>query len=246
MLEAPVYRVAVRFPRGARRLLECACAALTILLAGCVHHGNARVAAPHPARIGSTETGIASWYGPNYDGRRAASGEIFDMQKLTAAHKKLPFQTWVEVTNLRNGKQVEVRITDRGPFVRGRIVDLSLAAARDIDMVREGTARVRLKVIPPPAHAPLANAAAAPSTPRAEDSSSAKGYAVQAGAFADRRRAEALRDSLSQESARIESPSGEPPLWRVLVGRALTAEQAAALASEVRRAAGVALVVEDR
>ena len=72
------------------------------------------------------------------------------MQKLTAAHQRLPFQTWVEVTNLSNGKRVDVRITDRGPFVNGRIIDLSLAAARDIDMVRAGIVRVRLKVIAPP------------------------------------------------------------------------------------------------
>ena len=109
-----------------------------------------RTRAPVPARIGSTETGIASWYGVPYHGRQAASGEVYDMEKLTAAHQRLAFQTWVEVTNLRNGKQVNVRITDRGPFVRGRIIDLSWAAAREIDMVRSGTDRVRLKVIQPP------------------------------------------------------------------------------------------------
>ncbi len=76
------------------------------------------------------------------------------MRQLTAAHRSLPFQTWVEVTNLSNGKQVDVRINDRGPFVKGRILDLSQAAARDIDMLRAGTARVRLKVIPPPSILP--------------------------------------------------------------------------------------------
>ena len=127
-----------------------ACALVLMLLAaGCARHSTARLPSP-PARIGSTETGLASWYGVPYDGRPTASGEIFDMQKLTAAHRALPFQTWVEITNLSNGKQVDVRITDRGPFVRGRIVDLSMAAARQIDMLRAGTARVRLKVIDPP------------------------------------------------------------------------------------------------
>ncbi len=72
------------------------------------------------------------------------------MQQLTAAHRSLPFQTWVEVTDLDNGKKVEVRIIDRGPFVKGRIIDLSLAAARKIEMVGPGTARVKLKVIAPP------------------------------------------------------------------------------------------------
>ena len=99
------------------------------------------------ARIGATETGIASWYGVPYHGRRAASGEIYDMEQLTAAHRTLPFDTWVEVTNLDNGKHVDVRITDRGPFVDGRIIDLSRAAARQIDMLGPGIARVRLKVI---------------------------------------------------------------------------------------------------
>ena len=118
--------------------------------AGCAHHAARVNTTPGPARIGSTETGVASWYGIPYDGRRAASGEVYDMWQHTAAHRQLPFQTWVRVTNLDNGKQVEVRINDRGPFVKGRILDLSQAAARDIDMLRAGTARVRLKVIPPP------------------------------------------------------------------------------------------------
>ena len=100
-----------------------------------------------PAPIGETETGIASWYGAPYDGRRSANGEVFDMEQLTAAHRTFPFDTWVEVTNLENKKSVEVRITDRGPFVKGRIIDLSLAAAREIDMVQEGIVRVRIKVI---------------------------------------------------------------------------------------------------
>ena len=103
-----------------------------------------------PARIGETETGIASWYGVPYNGRRSANGEIYDMEKLTAAHRTLPFDTWVEVTNLVNKKHVDVRITDRGPFVNGRIIDLSLAAAREIDMVQSGIVRVRIKVIRKP------------------------------------------------------------------------------------------------
>ena len=103
-----------------------------------------------PARIGETETGIASWYGTPYDGRRSANGETFDMKKFTAAHRSLPFDTWVEVTNLENKKKVDVRITDRGPFVNGRIIDLSLAAAREIDMVQAGIVRVKMKVIRKP------------------------------------------------------------------------------------------------
>lgn len=130
-----------------------AIASAALLFALCIGCGGTRTRAhvpPPPARIGLTETGIASWYGIPYNGRRAASGEIFDMEQLTAAHRTLPFNTWIEVTNLTNGKQVDVRITDRGPFLKGRIVDLSLRAAREIDMIREGIVRVRIKVIAPP------------------------------------------------------------------------------------------------
>src|SRR5579872_2208173 len=153
--------------------------ALSLMLLSSCAHRTARVNVPiAPARIGSTETGVASWYGAPYDGRRAASGEVYDMRQLTAAHRRLPFQTWVEVTNLSNGKQVDVRINDRGPFVKGRILDLSQAAARDIDMLRAGTARVRLKVIRPPNPLPntsprepveiAASPTAVPTTPATE------------------------------------------------------------------------------
>jgi rare lipoprotein A len=122
-----------------------------VVLTGCGKKSSAHVpASVTPARIGETETGIASWYGVPYDGRRSANGEIFNMEKLTAAHRSLPFDTWVEVTNLENQKSVDVRITDRGPFVKGRIIDLSMAAAREIDMVQAGIMRVKIKVIRKP------------------------------------------------------------------------------------------------
>jgi rare lipoprotein A len=118
------------------------------IMSGCAKKTTAHVPpSVKPARIGETETGIASWYGAPYNGRRAANGEMYDMEKLTAAHRSLPFDTWVEVTNLENQKRVDVRITDRGPFVNGRIIDLSLAAAREIDMVGAGIVKVRIKVI---------------------------------------------------------------------------------------------------
>ena len=123
-------------------------AGFTVVASGCSHRVVAKT--PVPAKIGATESGVASWYGVPYHGRRTASGEIYDMEQLTAAHRTLPFQTWVEVTDLDNGKRVSVRVTDRGPFVDGRIIDLSLAAARKIEMVGPGTARVKLKVIAPP------------------------------------------------------------------------------------------------
>ena len=93
----------------------------------------------------SSETGVASYYAHKYHGRTTASGEKFDMNALTAAHKTLPFGTKVKVTNLENGRSVTVRITDRGPFVKGRVIDLSLAAAKKIDMVKAGVAKVEIR-----------------------------------------------------------------------------------------------------
>src|SRR5438105_6010495 len=122
----------------------CVAIAGCLLLAGC--GGKKRVQLP-VARIGSTQTGVASWYGHPHHGRRAANGEIYDMEKMTAAHRTLPFDTWVRVRNLANNKTVDVRITDRGPFVGGRIVDLSHAAALAIDLIGPGTAKVKLTVV---------------------------------------------------------------------------------------------------
>ncbi|HLM44703.1 MAG TPA: septal ring lytic transglycosylase RlpA family protein [Myxococcaceae bacterium] len=90
------------------------------------------------------EEGLASYYGPGLAGRPTASGEKFNPQKLTAAHKKLPFGTCLRVVNMENGRSVEVRVNDRGPFVQGRVVDVSLAAAKQLDMLKKGLARVRI------------------------------------------------------------------------------------------------------
>ncbi len=174
------------------------------------------------------EEGIASWYGYPYHGRRAANGEVYDMEKLTAAHRTLPFGTWVDVENLANGRKVQVRITDRGPFVEGRIIDLSRAAARQIEMIGPGIVRVRLVVIePPPGLAP------------------AERYGVQVGAFQNRDNAERLADSLRKsypECRLIRRESSSPP-WRVLVGSEPSPEAASELARQLRREFGSAFVV---
>lgn len=93
------------------------------------------------------QKGEASWYGPGFNGKKTANGETFNMNKLTAAHKKLPFGTKVKVTNLQNGKSVIVRINDRGPFVKGRIIDLSKKAAQKIDLIKVGHTPVKLEII---------------------------------------------------------------------------------------------------
>src|SRR5262245_2243560 len=115
---------------------------LLVVLTGC---GLFRAGTP-PVENGRQE-GVASWYGPGFHGKRTANGEIYDQYELTAAHQSLPLGTRVMVTSLTNGRGVEVRINDRGPFVGGRIVDLSYAAARVIGMVGPGTMPVRLEVI---------------------------------------------------------------------------------------------------
>ena len=98
-------------------------------------------------QIAQLISGRASWYGPKFHGRRTANGEIFNSNDLTAAHPSLPFGTKVRVTNLRNGSSVIVRINDRGPFVKGRIIDVSAAAARVLNMVNSGTASVQLDIL---------------------------------------------------------------------------------------------------
>jgi rare lipoprotein A len=215
--------------------------AVCVALSSCAKHKQTRapVAPPNrtvpPARIGSIEKGEASWYGEPYNGRRAASGEIFDMEQLTAAHRTLPFQTWVQVTNLDNGKQIEVRITDRGPFVDGRIIDLSRAAARAIDLLRTGISPVELRVIEPPMPT-----APTPPSPSGE-------FAVQAGAFSSRERAESLAASLLRiGDSRIVPTDATPPLWRVWVGKDLTLELATKLAEEVKSLTGQAVIVRSR
>lgn len=100
-----------------------------------------------PSHAASGQTGIASWYGGHNNGRRTASGEIHKSRLLTAAHRGLPFGTLVKVTNLRSGTQVVVRINDRGPYVRGRVIDLSEGAARRLGMLADGIAPVSLEVV---------------------------------------------------------------------------------------------------
>ncbi|HVT17472.1 MAG TPA: septal ring lytic transglycosylase RlpA family protein [Thermoanaerobaculia bacterium] len=116
-------------------------------LLGAACSANRRAPAPPGGPGGVVERGMASWYGAQFNGRRTASGERYDMRRLTAAHPNLPFGTMVQVTNLGNGRQVVVRINDRGPFSkrsRRRIIDLSYAAARELGVVGPGTARVEL------------------------------------------------------------------------------------------------------
>lgn len=118
-----------------------------IILTGACAQQKAPSTSPASIERHPTETGRASWYGKAHHGQRTASGEPFDMHTLTAAHRTLPFGTIVRVTNLGNGRSVNVRINDRGPFRHGRIIDLSYEAARRLGIVATGTARVEITVI---------------------------------------------------------------------------------------------------
>jgi rare lipoprotein A len=198
--------------------------------AGCAHKpasagipGPPRPAASEPAVSPGTyvERGVASWYGAPFHGRQSSSGEIFDMNRFVAAHRTLPFGSVVRVTNLDNGKHTEVRIIDRGPFVGGRVIDLSLAAAHAIDMVGTGVAPVRLELVSSPL--PLTGA-----------------FSVQVGAFQQRRNAERLRTDLSRRYPVFvqdyQAPAGR--LYRVRVGRLATEKAAERFAAQLTREKG--------
>lgn len=173
---------------------------------------------------GTEQIGIASWYGHPFDGRPTASGEIYDMEKMTAAHRTLPLGTMVRVENLFNSKIVEVRINDRGPFVKDRIIDLSHAAAQAISM--QGIANVRLVVISTP-----------PTRGVAE-------FAVQLGPFANRSDADHLREQMAQkyQTARLRFRDADQTWW-VLVGLEPTFDRANALAEELDKQHGPVFVV---
>src|SRR5271169_3501150 len=216
-------RLAAR--RASFTFKEIFCSSLIVpLLAACSSHPPARTA----ASASGSERGLASWYGKEFDGLPTASGETFRPEKISAAHRTLPLGTVVDVTNEKNGRTVRVKINDRGPFVAGRILDLSRAAAQEIASVGDGVVPVTLRVVtlgdnfrvragsdePPPVTA--ANTAA-----RSEPGA----WAVQAGAFGDEANAIRLRDRLA---ARYPNPYIEEyrGLKRVKFGPYKTREEA--------------------
>lgn len=121
---------------------------LLFLAGGPIQADLANPRAERAGDLGYREVGLASWYGPGFHGRTTASGERFDQNELTAAHRELPFGSEVKVTNLENGRSIVVAINDRGPYVPGRVIDLSKAAARRLGMVEEGIVKVRVEAEP--------------------------------------------------------------------------------------------------
>jgi rare lipoprotein A len=181
-----------------------------------------------PVPAGYSEKGEASWYGVPFHGRQASNGEIYDMNKLTAAHRTLPFETMVRVTNERNGKSTVVRITDRGPFVNNRIIDLSYAAAREIDSVGPGVVPVHLEVL---------------STGINPESGF---FTIQVGSFRERPNAERLRERLSAAYSptfvkRYDTSAGS--FYRVHVGKVSGEQAAKEFGERLRTREGVAPMV---
>ena len=212
----------MRFPglRNAcpsRRALLGVLATLALFAGGCA---GANRTARTPADL--ADVGEASWYGIEERGRPTASGEPMDPGALTAAHRTLPFGTIVEVTALRTGRTVQVRINDRGPFVGARIIDLSHEAARQLGMLQEGVARVRLQILDLPARVP---------------------FTVQVGAFSRRRSAEDVSRRLRDDGySQVEITRGNG-VHRVRVGRFLNRSDADLTARALRRRGYEALVV---
>lgn len=198
------------------------------LLATTLIFTNCATPTPKPIdpEIGYIEEGIASWYGPGFHGKLTASGERYDMYQMTAAHKRLPLGTIVKVRSLATGRSVTVKINDRGPFIRGRIIDLSYAAARSLRMIGKGTERVRLKVVRKThSHGP---------------------FWVQVSAFDDLKEARALRSELQDDFAQVrvvpvKLSTGK--WYRVQVGEFPTERRARAAAKRLKANLGVSPLV---
>jgi peptidoglycan lytic transglycosylase len=193
---------------------------------------------PKPYRVGKNwyqplshakgfkQKGIASWYGKKFHGRKTSNGEIYNMYAVSAAHKTLPLGTFVRVTNLENGKDIDVRINDRGPFVRGRIIDLSYKAAKEIGIVGPGTARVEVIAL-----------GMAPKGSGTQDAIKSyvpvdyeKGtFSIQVGSFLEKENAKRLRTKLDKKykNAHIKTYfDGYQTFYRVRVGKCSTLSNA--------------------
>jgi len=198
-------------------------AALTLIFSSC-----ARISYPPPD---NALTGMASWYGPGFHGKTTSNKEIYDMYDLTAAHKSLPFGTFVMVTNLNNGMSVIVRINDRGPFVKDRIIDLSFAAAKSVDMIDSGTAPVKLEILT-----------------RISPKRSSQKFSVQVGSFVREENARALKNELGRNFQDVYITPFKAPsqiYYRVRI-KAKNMDSARKMARRLTEAGYTAIVLEEQ
>jgi rare lipoprotein A len=188
------------------------------LLAAC---GGSRAALrPVPVALGTEERGLASWYGHPYHGRRTSSGEVYDMNAMTAAHRTLPFGTWIHVENLDGGQTARVRVNDRGPFVEGRILDVSYAAGVALGVMARGVIPVRLRVVAPP-----------------DNLVTEPAFTVQVGAFTEESAAADVQRTLAEsgfESDVVRAEERGRVVYRVRTGRFSTRPEADAHAERLR------------
>ena len=175
---------------------------------------------------GFSQRGRASWYGRDFHGKKTANGEIYNMYAVTAAHKTLPFGTYVSVRNLENNRKIEVRINDRGPFVRGRIIDLSYTAAKKLGIVGPGTADVEIIALGTPNRSDISKSTGQSYTP----SNYYQGnFTIQIGAFSEWTNAERLRKKLARSYENVHITAyfdGNNTFYRVRAGRYSNLEQA--------------------
>jgi len=205
---------------GRRRPALWIFAVTALLWAGCASRQPPTSALPSPVPASGTVYGVASWYGPGFDGHRTSSGATYDENSLTAASVLFPLGAEVRVTNLANGRAVEVTINDHGPYLHGRVIDLSHRAAIALGMIGPGTAQVRMDVLAAPAGGP-------PIGMR---------YFVQVGSFGDPANAQRMRSRVAQyyPGARIvEADFGDTHYYRVRMGAFMDHDEAAACASRL-------------
>jgi len=198
------------------------------------------------------ERGTASWYGRKFHGQKTSIGEVYDMFAMTAAHPTLPLPSYARVTSAANGRSVIVRVNDRGPFLHGRVIDLSYAAAHRLGIAQRGSGEVEVEAIVPGDVAPgpplpaLAAATPVPEAPVVAEAGGAGGFVVQLGAFANYANAQAFLAHVQNQTAsaavepRVRQSGG---LWRVVVGPYAAREEAAQVAARIAGAFGLAATV---
>jgi peptidoglycan lytic transglycosylase len=185
---------------------------------------------------GFVEKGIASWYGTKFHGRRTSSGETYDMYEMTAAHKNLPLPTYVQVTNLNNGKQIIVKVNDRGPFHENRIIDLSYTAAIKLDVVKKGTGLVEIRVLEQGQTIPVKSVTRAP-VQTVSTASDNNGFFIQVGSFGNPVNAENLKHKLGTLATGLVKVSpvvvSGNTLYRVRIGPLTDIDQADSIVSSL-------------